>query len=201
MKRTLKIGCFAVVGLMLIFLVIGIISSTTNGRSKTSITATSSDDVFHTAWLEQRGSGMFFGTAPDLTTGTSDLSCAFLYTTPGTDGSFGTKGSLNVMGLSSQFLDSTTLWMKFTCPGGNFNSLNVLFRVEKTIGGTMQYVTEFSVPVNPNAGIVRFQMPPFSIGPGKYMISAFTSGELRLSRYMAYLAQGQEQDAKFSGGY
>jgi hypothetical protein len=158
-------------------------------------------------WLRQAGSGMFFDTAPDLTAGNSLSSYAFVdYSLPngGPDGSFGTAGNLDVLGLNTQFPDNTQLWMKYTCPGNDFGSSNIEFKIERIIqNDNNKFVTslvkEFSYLVDPNAGIVRFILPSFSTGPGTYIVTAYTNGQARFSRWMRYLGPGESPDPTFLG--
>ena len=142
----------------------------------------STANVYRDAWLNQRGSGMFFGTGPDP------------------------SNALNVSGLATQFSDNASLWMKIITPG-SFNSLTILFKVEKAQmspqGGIIskQYITEFSIPTNPQDNTARFSMPAFSIGPGEYILSAYrTDGSLCISRMMKYLAPGEQANPNYSGG-
>ena len=200
MKKTVSLS---IIMLLILFLSVSIISCTIS----TSTTTTSTDNleaVVRDAWLRQAGSGMFFGNSPDLKTGTSQTSYAFLSNDAGIDGSFGSAGMLNVSGLDSQFPDGTQLWLKFTCPGNGFGSPNVTFRIEKIIQNDnnkfiTNLVTEFSIPVNSNAEIMRFQMPVFNTGQGTYTVTAFTNGQQRFSRWVRCLAPGESPDPTFTG--
>lgn len=145
---------------------------------------------------------MFFGTGPDDNQSSVECSASW-----GNDPNAAGAGILDVAGLASQFPDGTTLWLKFTCPSDNFGSDNITFQIMKcqmdSEGGiiSQQYVTQFSAVVDPETFIVRLQMPAFSIGPGTYSVSAYTNGNLRLSRLMAYLAAGEQPNPNFQGGY
>ena len=147
---------------------------------------------------------MFFGTGPNQSQGYPNVivQCSASW---GSDPSAAGVDVLDVDGLASQFPDGTTLWLKFTCPGTCFGNPYILFQIMKcqmsSQGGIVseQYVTQFTAMVDPNTFIVRLQMPAFSIGPGTYKVSAYTNGNLRFARCMAYLAPGEQPDANFKG--
>jgi hypothetical protein len=195
---------FAMVTLLCGLLMFAASCGTSSSDSSSSISTL--EETVRAAWLKQGGNGMFFGTGADRTSDNSQVivQCSASW---GNDPGSAGVGILNVTGLASQFPDGTTLWLKFTCPGANFGSAYILFRIMKcqtsSTGGIIseQFDTEFSAAVDPTAFIVRLQMPSFSIGPGTYQVSAYTNGTLRLIRYVVYLAPGEQPDANFRGGY
>lgn len=171
-----------ILGAMIATLLMGLICGGCASSTPTSTDTSHLSEVTHEAWLNQRGSGMFFGTGPDP------------------------SNALNVSGLATQFSDNACLWMKIITPG-SFNSLTILFKVEKAQmspqGGIIskQYITEFSIPTNPQDNTARFSMPAFSIGPGEYILSAYrTDGSLCIARMMKYLAPEEAPNPDYSGG-
>ena len=183
------------------------LASCSTGASLTPSTSSSLDAIMREAWLNQSGTGMFFGTGEDpnsIPYGTSgkvmsaNLDPALVY-----QNKYG-EGVLDVTGLNSQFPDNTPLWLKFITPGDNFGSSVVTFRVEKILhNGGGSFVTElaieFDIPVSPQNSVVRLPVPAFSKGPGTYVVTAYTNGQQRFSRWVRYLAAGESPDPSFLG--
>lgn len=195
---------------ILIFAVILVFFPACSAISNSPEPSTTDDSlmiVARNSWLSQSGVGMFFGTGIDKTNSVSNnpegVLCAIVDPALAYQDKYG-QGTLNVNGLDSQFPDNIPLYLKFTCPNWTFGSSILTFRIEKVLNSTNgQYVTqlvkEFNIAVDPNAGIVRFAMPDFSIGPGIYLITAITNGQQRLTRPIKYLAANEKHDPNFVG--